>query len=80
MNDSPELIVSFEVVPQSVAVYTTASGDKVTKVTLEHVIALDTNAKLWVRLVGNHEEVAPGTLQLWSCLNSQHNTPAKAHD
>ena len=51
MNDSPESILSFEVVPQSVAVYTTASGDKMNKVVTEHVIALDSNGKLWVRLV-----------------------------
>ena len=71
MNDSPESIVSFEVVPQGVVVYNTASGAKMNKVVTEHVIALDSNGKLWVRLVdGFGDEVLS-----WNCLNSQHTTP-----
>lgn len=67
MNDSPESIVSFEVVPQGVVVYNTASGAKMNKVVTEHVIALDSNGKLWVRLVdGFGDEVLS-----WNCLNSQ---------
>jgi hypothetical protein len=75
MNDSPESIVSFKVVPQSVSVYTTPDDRKITTVVTEHVVALDSHGKLWVRLLmGNYEDELP-----WKCLTPTY-TSENSHE
>ena len=75
MNNFPEKIVSFKVVPQSVTSYTTPDDSKITTVVTEHVVALDSHGKLWVRILnGNYEDELP-----WKCLTPT-STSANSHE
>jgi len=75
LPDFPGTIVSFEVVPQSVTSYTTTDDRKITTVVTEHVVALDSDGKLWVRLLmGNYADELP-----WKCLTPT-STSANSHE
>lgn len=65
-RNSPDKIVSFEVVPQSVVSYTTEDGSKQFSVSKEHLYALDSFGALWVR---HPDEAAKG----WIRMNIQSN-------
>jgi len=58
--NSPEKIVSFEVVPVSCLNYFNGSGDEIQSLNREHVVALDSEGRLWARIL---EETS------WTCLN-----------
>ena len=75
LPDFPGTIVSFEVVPQSVTAHTTTDGGKITTVVTEHVVALDSHGKLWVRLLtGDDAHELP-----WKCLTPT-STSANSHE
>ena len=58
--NSPEKIVSFEVVPIGCVKYFNESGDELQSLIREHVFALDSEGRLWARVL---EETN------WNCLN-----------
>lgn len=57
----PEKIASFQVVPSKAHEYYNEEGEKMQSVTKEHVIALDSEGRLWARFLDNTE---------WALLNA----------
>jgi len=58
--NSPEKIVSFEVIPENCLNYFDESNREVQSLTREHVVALDSEGRLWARILGETS---------WTCLN-----------
>ena len=58
----PTKIVSYQVMPQSPIEYTQEDDYTVSKITQDHIVALDDKGQLWTCI---HCEAAP----IWKCLN-----------
>lgn len=64
--NNPEKIASFELVPESCFKYFDESNREVQYLTKEHVVALDSEGRLWARIL---EETS------WTCLNPPQSQP-----
>ena len=64
--DTPEKIESLEVVPASCLEYPSELGERIITLTREHVVALDSEGRLWARFL---EETN------WNCFNFPQTQP-----